>query len=169
MSRNNTLAIWVRPKTAWSASMLMRWLRTSPTRCSKSTNRNLGSKRTTSTRANHKSIVTNLSGDILLSVATQYSLRIWIEYGFKQVKHELGWHDYRLTDYNSTEYWWEIVLCAYLLVSLYAVQFKHREKNTSTTTEITSNAFPFRQHPHWEPGTTWRSALNNLRLLLQPY
>jgi len=114
-------------------------------------------------------IMTNLSGDILLSVATQYSLRMWIEYGFKQVKHELGWHDYRLTDYNSIERWWEIVLCAYLLVSLHAAQFKHREKNTSTTTEVTSNAFPFRQHPHWEPGTTWKSALNNLRLLLQPY
>lgn len=114
-------------------------------------------------------IMTNLSGDILLSVATQYSLRMWIEYGFKQVKHELGWHDYRLTDYNSIERWWEIILCAYLLVSLHAAQFKHREKNTSTTPEITSNAFPFRQHPHWESGTTWKSALNNLRLLLQPY
>lgn len=113
--------------------------------------------------------MTNLSGDILLSVATQYSLRMWIEYGFKQVKHELGWHDYRLTDYNSIERWWEIVLCAYLLVSLHAAQFKHREKNTSTTPETTSNPFPFRQHPHWEPGTTWKSALNNLRLLLQPY
>lgn len=42
--------------------------------------------------------MTNLEGDILLSVATQYSLRNWIEYGFKQVKQELGWHDYRLTD-----------------------------------------------------------------------
>jgi SRSO17 transposase len=114
-------------------------------------------------------IMTNLGGDILLSVATQYSLRMWIEYGFKQVKHELGWHDYRLTDYNSIERWWEIVFCAYLLVSLHAEQFKHREKNASTTTAATSKAFPFRQHPHWEPGTTWKSALNNLRLLLQPY
>ncbi len=114
-------------------------------------------------------IMTNLSGDILLSVATQYSLRMWIEYGFKQVKHELGWHDYRLTDYNSIERWWEIVLCAYLLVSLHAAQFKHRETDTSTTTKATSNAFPFGQHPHWELGTTWKSALNNLRLLLQPY
>lgn len=114
-------------------------------------------------------IMTNLSGNILLSVATQYSLRMWIEYGFKQVKHELGWHDYRLTDYNSIERWWEIVLCAYLLVSLHAAQFKHRQKNTSTTTEAISNAFPFGQHPHWQPGTTWKSALNNLRLLLQPY
>ncbi|HTL88507.1 MAG TPA: IS701 family transposase, partial [Leptolyngbya sp.] len=114
-------------------------------------------------------IMTNLSGDILLSIATQYSLRMWIEYGFKQIKHELGWHDYRLTDYSSIERWWELVFSAYLLVSLHAEQFKHREKNTPTTTEATSNAFPFRQHPHWEPGTTWKSALNNLQLLLQPY
>ncbi len=26
----------------------------------------------------------------------------------------------------------------------------------------------FSQHPWWEPGTTWKSALNNLRLIIQP-
>jgi SRSO17 transposase len=114
-------------------------------------------------------IMTNLTGEILLSIATQYSLRMWIEYGFKQVKHELGWHDYRLTDDNSIGRWWEIVFSAYLLVSLHADQFKHREKHVSATIEATSNAFLFRQHPYWEPGATWKSALNNLRLLLQPY
>lgn len=43
-------------------------------------------------------IMTNLVGDIILSVGSQYTLRTWIEYGFKQVKNELGLHDYRLTD-----------------------------------------------------------------------
>ncbi|MBW4657060.1 MAG: hypothetical protein KME15_00140 [Drouetiella hepatica Uher 2000/2452] len=32
-----------------------------------------------------------------------------------------------------------------------------------------ASPLPFTQHPHWERGTTWKSALNNLRLLLQPY
>lgn len=27
----------------------------------------------------------------------------------------------------------------------------------------------FSQHSWWEPGTNWKSALNNLRLILQPY
>jgi SRSO17 transposase len=118
-------------------------------------------------------IMTNLSGDILSSVATQYSLRMWIEYGFKQIKYELGWHDYRLTDYQSIERWWEIVFSAYLLVSLHAEQFKHSQTSTSTTPPATTSTLspftPFIQHPHWETGITWKSALNNLRLLLQPY
>jgi hypothetical protein len=94
---------------------------------------------------------------------------MWIEYGFKQVKHELGWHDYRLTDYNSIERWWEVVFSAYLLVSLHAEQFKHHQKHTSTTISAAPQLLPFSQHLHWEAGTTWKSALNNLRLLLQPY
>lgn len=46
-------------------------------------------------------IMTNLLGDITKSVGNTYGLRTWIEYGFKQVKDELGWADYRLTDYGS--------------------------------------------------------------------
>jgi len=38
--------------------------------------------------------------------AQLYGLRMWIEYGFKQVKNELGWADFRLTDYASIERWW---------------------------------------------------------------
>jgi SRSO17 transposase len=62
--------------------------------------------------------MTNLPGKIQLIVAQLYSLRTWIEYGFKQVKDELGWADFRLTDYTSIERWWEIIFSAYLLVSL---------------------------------------------------
>lgn len=116
-------------------------------------------------------IMTNLEGDILLSVATQYSLRTWIEYGFKQVKHQLGWHDYRLTDYNSIERWWELVFSAYLLVSIHTGQFKHPQRNNVNTIAADATAQPLRftQHSQWELGTNWKSALNNLRLLLQPY
>jgi hypothetical protein len=27
----------------------------------------------------------------------------------------------------------------------------------------------FKQHPYWESGINWKSALNNLRLIIQPY
>lgn len=115
-------------------------------------------------------IMTNLSGDILLSIGCQYTLRTWIEYGFKQVKNELGWHDYRLTDYKSIERWWEVVLSAYVLVSLHADTLKQRQnKSKQDTSQSISYPLPFLQHPHWESGTTWKSALNNLRLVLQPY
>ena len=114
-------------------------------------------------------IMTNLEGDVLLSVATQYSLRTWIEYGFRQVKQELGWHDYRLTDYNSIERWWELVFSAYLLVSLHAEQFKQYQPHLTATEAVPPQVLPLTHHPDWELGITWKSALNNLRLLLQPY
>jgi SRSO17 transposase len=120
-------------------------------------------------------IMSNLSGNIILSVGTQYTLRNWIEYGFKQVKNELGWHDYRLTDYNSIERWWELIFSVYLLVSLHADESKqqqqHHHSNDSQSEDSQPAALPllFNQHPHWELGITWKSALNNLRLLLQPY
>ena len=41
--------------------------------------------------------MTNLPGNIQKSVGNTYGLITWIEYGFKQVKDELGWVDYRLT------------------------------------------------------------------------
>ncbi|MGJ3245137.1 MAG: hypothetical protein ACFE0I_03570 [Elainellaceae cyanobacterium] len=47
-------------------------------------------------------IMSDLSGDIL-QLPLLYSLRNWIEYGFKQVKSELGWADFRVTDYASIE------------------------------------------------------------------
>lgn len=106
-------------------------------------------------------IMSNLPGDIL-RLPGLYTLRTWIEYGFKQVKNELGWADFRLTDYSSIERWWEVVLSAYLLVSLHAEHFKQSGTNPIVTR-------PFHQHPRWEAGTTWESALNNLRLVLQPY
>ena len=113
--------------------------------------------------------MTNLEGDILLSIATQYSLRTWIESGFRQVKQELGWHDYRLTDYDSIERWWELVFSAYLLVSLHAEHFKQHQQHSKTAEEVLPPVLPFSRHPDWETGVTWKSALSSLRLLLQPY
>jgi len=52
--------------------------------------------------------MTNLPGNIQLVIGQLYSLR-WIEYSFKQIKNELGWADFRLTDYQSIERWWELV------------------------------------------------------------
>jgi len=46
-------------------------------------------------------------------------LRNWVEYGLKQSKNELGWADFRMTSYAQIERWWEIVMSAYLLVSLH--------------------------------------------------
>jgi SRSO17 transposase len=119
-------------------------------------------------------IMTNVSTDFSLNVAQIYSLRNWIEYGFKQVKNELGWADFRLTDYESIERWWEIIFIAYLLVSIQATYFQlHAQTQSTSSSEYPSsidfNSSQYSQHPNWESGITWKSALNNLRLLIQPY
>ena len=41
------------------------------------------------------------------------------EYGLKQSKDELGWADFRLTNYSQIQKWWEVVMSAYLMVSLH--------------------------------------------------
>jgi len=46
-------------------------------------------------------------------IGNLYGLRTWIEYGFKQCKDQLGWADYRVTQYVQIERWWEIVSSAY--------------------------------------------------------
>lgn len=122
-------------------------------------------------------IMTNLPGKIQKTLGNLYSLRTWIEYSFKQVKNQLGWADFRLTDYNSIKRWWEIVFSAYLLVTLQALQFKSSTTNSETNassslksySSLTDNFKEISRHPEWQPGTNWKSSLNNLRLIIQPY
>ncbi len=51
-----------------------------------------------------------------------YGFRNWVEYAFKQCKNELGWSDFRLTDYQQIEKWWEIVMSAYSVSWSHEVQ-----------------------------------------------
>ncbi|MBE8987311.1 hypothetical protein [Nostoc sp. LEGE 12450] len=79
-----------------------------------------------------------------------------------------------MTDYESIERWWEIIFSAYLLVSVQATYFQfNQQSSTTSTSEVSlhteSNLLHYSQHPYWESGTTWKSALNNLRLIIQPY
>jgi len=103
-----------------------------------------------------KFIMTNLPGSIQLQVTQFYSLRTWIEYGFKQVKNELGWTDFRLTDYTSIGRWWEVVFSAYLLVCgrfrlttsklLLAIPMKLINANLLN---LNIYVIEFSQHPVW--------------------
>jgi SRSO17 transposase len=110
-------------------------------------------------------LMTNLPGKIEQSVGNTFGLRTWIEYGFKQAKDELGWADYRLTDAPSIERWWELVMCAYLFVSLQAPAL------ATAPTDPAAPASPAAalQHPAWTDDASWTHRLNNLRLLLQPF
>jgi hypothetical protein len=104
-------------------------------------------------------VMTNLTGNVRHTLGNLYGLRTWIEYGFKHIKNELGWADYRLTDYPSIERWWEIVSSAYWMMAAHASAFQPTAFAQS----------PVRQHPHWELVAGWKHSLNNLRLLIQPF
>lgn len=95
----------------------------------------------------------------LKEIGDHYGFRTWIEYGLKQAKDALGWADFRLTNYAQIEKWWELVMSAFLMVSLFADQF--------------NDACPlahqqFVQHPWWDNQSGWKNLLNNLRLIIQP-
>lgn len=99
-------------------------------------------------------------------VGNFYGLRNWVEYGLKQSKNELGWADFRVTDYSRIEKWWEIVMSAYLMVSLQSEQFNGLR---SATLDLAKPAQEeIKKHPWWDEGKGWKNILNNLRLFLQP-
>ena len=75
-----------------------------------------------------------------------------------------GWADYRLTDAHSMQRWWELVMCAYLLVSLQAPAFALQD--LPAVHSETSSTPP---HPAWTDDASWKHRLTNLRLLLQPF
>ena len=125
-------------------------------------------------------LMTNLPGDIQADLGNVYGVRTWIEYGFKQSKNELGWADFRLTEYQDIEKWWEIVSSAYLMVSLQAQICTGGSPAQAHTEPSMSLEEPpsmqqadvqerFYQHKWWDPRRGWKMTLNNLRLIIQPY
>ena len=118
-------------------------------------------------------VASNLSGEFPEEVGNGYGFRTWIEYGFKQVKNELGWADFRLTRYADIEKWWEIVYCAHLFISLQTGDFSEEGEAEASRPRHTSRPlvpanFPW-LHPQWEEGNWWHNILHNVRLILQPY
>jgi hypothetical protein len=73
-----------------------------------------------------------------------------------------------MTDYAQIQKWWEIVMSAYLLVSLHSQKLhKAEDKGIHDSTEPVVSKF--REHPWWDFGQGWKNLLNNLRLVMQPY
>src|SRR5512143_3624492 len=125
-------------------------------------------------------IMTNLTGDIQKEVGNTYGMRTWIEYGFKQIKDELGWADFRLTNYQEIEKWWEVVYSTYWMVSLQAWHVTQASKpdplltsqpdgSTTPASSPKPDQSLFQRHKWWDTGQGWKSMLNNLRLIIQPY
>ncbi len=101
-------------------------------------------------------------------VGNLYGLQNWVEYGLKQSKNELGWADFRVTAYAQIHKWWEVVLSAYLMVSLHSKSLLPTSRSPDYTS-ATSVASQFSTHAWWDEGKGWKNLLNNLRLVIQPF
>lgn len=73
-------------------------------------------------RSDRSELKANPTGEI-------YNFVNWVEYGFKQVKQELGWGDFRVTNYRAIERWWEIVFSVYWMISLHSDVFNPNAAN----------------------------------------
>lgn len=93
-------------------------------------------------------------------IGDAYGERTWVEYGLKQSKDALGWADFRVTNYKQIERWWEIIMSAFTMVSLFADAFNR---------ECPLSHQVFTQHVWWDNQRGWKNLLNNLRLVIEPW
>lgn len=76
-----------------------------------------------------------------------------------------------MTDYRQIEKWWEVVMSAYLLVSLHSHTLNPtiKEQETTDTNDTFTIANTFASHEWWDTAFGWKNILNNLRLVLQAF
>ncbi|BAY35590.1 transposase (plasmid) [Nostoc carneum NIES-2107] len=114
-------------------------------------------------------VMTNLQGNLKKILGDLYGLRTWVEYGFRQCKQELGWTDYRFTNYQHIERWWEIIFSVYTMISLNSPVFLSLNQSCQLPPEVQENSdVDFSNHPQWNHESGWKNTLNNLRLIIQP-
>lgn len=81
---------------------------------------------------------------------------------------ELGWTDYRLTNFQDIEKWWEIIFCVYLMISFNCEVFKSLIQLSHRESESKKNITDVSNHQQWNHENGWKNVLNNLRLIVQP-
>lgn len=112
--------------------------------------------------------ITGKIGEIEAKLGNQYGFRNWIEYAYKQAKNELGWADFRVTDYKQIEKWWEIVMSAYFMVSqqtLARVPTTIPEESLKTEELDAPEPANYKKHKWWDFEINWKSTLKNIRLI----
>jgi len=114
-------------------------------------------------------VMTNLQGKLKKVLGDLYGMRTWVEYGFRQCKQELGWTDYRFTNFKDIERWWEIIFCVYTMISLNSPTFLALNQSSQIPPKSKEeNSVSFDSHQQWNHQTGWKNTLNNLRLIIQP-
>lgn len=91
-----------------------------------------------------------------------------VEYGFRQCKQELGWTDYRLTDFKDIEKWWEIIFNVYTMISLNSLAFLSLNQSRFPADVKESDSINFANHQQYNSASGWKNTLTNLRLIVQP-
>ena len=104
-------------------------------------------------------VMTKISNLKYKNVGNIYKIRSWVEDGFKNSKSELGWADFRVTNYSQIQKWWELVMSAYILVCL------HSE---TINPAVTPTPKIYQEHDWYDSGKGWKNHLNNIRLILTP-
>ena len=97
-----------------------------------------------------------------------YGERTWVEYGFRQCKQELGWTDYRFTNFQEIQKWWSIIFCVYLMISLNTQVFLSLNPSQLDNSKASNTNLDLASHPQWNHQTGWKNVLNNVRLIIQP-
>ncbi|NEU84637.1 IS701 family transposase [Nostoc sp. UIC 10630] len=114
-------------------------------------------------------VMTNLQGNLKKTLGDLYGLRTWVEYGFRQCKQELGWTDYRFTNFQHIDRWWEIIFCVYTMISLNSSALLGLNLSRKIEPELQENSdADFSNHQQWNHESGWKNTLNNLRLIAQP-
>lgn len=100
-----------------------------------------------------------------------YGLRTWVEYGFRQCKQELGWTNYRFTNFEEINKWWEIIFSAYWMISSHNKVFgelKQSQALSDSNISDRESIADFSLHQQWSNKEGWKNTLNNFRLIIQP-
>jgi hypothetical protein len=114
-------------------------------------------------------VMTNIQGNLKKILGNLYGLRTWVEYGFRQCKQELGWTDYRFTNFQHIEKWWELIFCVYTMISLNCPAFLGLNQSRQVETEVQEkSSVNFSNYQQWNPECGWKNTINNWRLIIQP-
>ncbi|MBW4535298.1 MAG: hypothetical protein KME09_15285 [Pleurocapsa minor HA4230-MV1] len=95
-----------------------------------------------------------------------YGLRTYVEYSFRQCKQELGWTDYRFTNFQEINKCWEIIMSAYLMISLSTQPFLSLNSLALVNSDRPKTTIDFASHPQSNHQTGWKNVLNNFRLII---
>ncbi|NER84150.1 MAG: hypothetical protein F6K42_32350 [Leptolyngbya sp. SIO1D8] len=74
-----------------------------------------------------------------------------------------------MTDDASIKCWWEIIFSVYWMVSLHTQHFCWQALLPTEQASSGATPFPFNTHRDWQADVNWKSTLNNLRLIIDPF